>query len=175
MSVRKLAATLVALVALTAGCAGGDQRLSAAEQVPALVAGLQRVDAALAAHEFALARSRLRELRSLVLEARSTDELGAADASRVLDAIAQLRKRIPASMATPSSTPVPAPSVASPSESSRPSHHRSTTAPTTTPTPGVTQAATPSTSASPTTAPSPTASGTGDASAMAVPTSTPTP
>jgi hypothetical protein len=133
--------------------------LSAADQVPALGAGLTRVDAALAAHQFTAARKDLRELRSEVVQARKTGALDASDAARVLDAISRLLATIPS--ASGGATTGPVPSTGSPSHSSQPSHQpsRTSTARPTTSTP------TPRPSPSPTTStPTPTPSGTGDPS-----------
>lgn len=161
---RRSAAVVVALVALASGCGGGVSP-SAGEQVPALATGLARVDAALAAHEFAAARKELRKLRTEVVQARSSDELSPSDATRVLDAIAGLLATMPVVSSGSTSAPVPTTSVSSPG--SRPSHAptRATETPTSTPTP-----LEPTPSSSPTTgspSPTPTPSETGDSSPSA--------
>ena len=166
---RGVAVAALLLVVLASGCAGGGTSPSAEDQVPALAAGLARVDAALAAHEFGTARRGLRELRSRVVDARRSGDLHPSDATRVLDAIARLLATMPAD-SSPTSSPVPQSASATPT--SRPTHSR--TKATTTPTPTPT-APPPTPSASPTaTAPTPSPSGTGEASpTVAAATATP--
>lgn len=149
----------VALVVVTAGCGAGARALSAADQVPGLAAGLERVDHALAAHRFDEARRQLRELKSEVVDARNAGKLDDADAQRSLTAIANLMRMLPAASPT-SSTPS---ATASTTTGPRTTRHRSNPSPTDTavPSPTGAPAPTPSPSSSPTQSPSPTDGGTG--------------
>ena len=170
MSRRAALSAVMLLALLSAGCSGGDASMSAKEQVPALAAGLARVDAALAAHEFAAARKDLRKLRGQVVAARRSDDLRPSDATRVLDAIARLLATIPADPTGPTTSPVPQSASATPS--ARPTHRRPKATGAATPSPTA-PAPTPSSSPTPT-EPTPSPSGTaGPSPTAAAATATP--
>jgi hypothetical protein len=158
---RRVAVVAALLVALTSGCGGSGSSLSAEDRVPALTTGLARVDAALAAHEFAVARKDLRALRATVQKARRSDTLSASEAARVLGAVDRLLAVLPSTTATPTAGAVSS----SPTPSSAPTHRRPR--PTATPTHPPTSAE-PSPSSSPTTPePSQSPSATAESSATA--------
>lgn len=154
---RRAAAVLAIVAAVASGCAGGGDSPSVEDRVPALSAGLARVDAALAAHEFASARKDLRALRTTVQKARRSDTLSASDAARVLRAIDRLLAVMPSSAG-----PTPGAVSSSPTPSSAPTHRRPRPTATPTQSPTTTE---PSPTSSPTaTEPSPSTSATADSS-----------
>ena len=168
---RVLAAFLAALSLLASGCGSTARAPSAADQVPALGMALQRVDAALAAHHFAVARERLRALKASVISAREAGDLRATDAQRVLDAVARLVAMLPDARPTESPSPTTS-ATATPSgpESKRP-EQSPTRASTPQPTPVPTSTPTPT--SSPTPSPTATSSPTGDVSPIGATSATP--
>jgi len=169
---RVLATLLLALSLLVSGCGSGSRAPSAAEQVPALGVALDRVDAALASHHFAAARERLRALKAVVLAARASGDLSAADAQPVLDAVTRLMATLPGDDASPTESPSSTTSAtARPSrQASKPPEKSPTIDPTRTP---VAPSATPTPSSSPTASPTTAPSPTGNASPIGVTTATP--
>jgi hypothetical protein len=161
---RRTTAWVVALALLAAGCGGGSEHPSAADRVPRLGVLLSRIDDDLVAHHYSQARQDLRALKVSVQKARKAGQLEEADATRVLDAAAQLLTELPTSSPAPTQRPTTSPTTPSPSPtksaSSHPAKPRSTAAkpsasPTTAPTTAApTPSATPSAS-SPTSTVSP--------------------
>lgn len=161
------------------GCTSRDPAPSAADQVPHLSVSLERVDAALAAHRFAVAREQLRKLKAEVVQARDSGELPDGDAERVLAAASKLLGMLPDAPApTPTPTPThqltptPTPSRPSGTKSSKPVVKPTPTL-ATTPLPATPTPTSPSASPTNTSTPTPTAVPTREANPSSSPTPTP--
>ncbi|HSX68039.1 hypothetical protein [Nocardioides sp.] len=108
---------VVAAVLLLAGC-GGEAPTSAADQVPALGARLEKVDSLMAARAWAKARAELRAIVAAANAARASGDLDATDADRVVASAQRLLAALPAPV-TPSATPTPTRTAPSGTPSSR--------------------------------------------------------
>lgn len=104
---------VVAAVLLLAGC-GGEAPTSAADQVPALGARLEKVDSLVAARAWAKARAELRAIVVAANAARASGDLDATDADRVVASAQRLLAALPAPV-TPSATPTPTRTATAPS------------------------------------------------------------
>jgi len=100
-----VAAVAVPLLLVTAGCGSAEQ--SAADQVPALSARLDSIDAAVAAHRYRAARDRIGELVDATVSARDAGDLDRAAADNILASAAQLLASLPVVTPTPSPTTTP--------------------------------------------------------------------
>lgn len=102
----------VALVLALGGC-GGSSSDSPADRVPALQARLDAVDSAVAAHDYAAARTAVNRLVRTAFASERSGDLDHADAAAIASAAQGLvaampRQQAPSSPAT-SSTPSPSP------------------------------------------------------------------
>lgn len=103
---------LVLALVVTSGCGSAEQ--SALDQVPALSARLDRIDAAVADRRFGAARDRIDDLVSATVQARDAGDLDTAAADRILAAAAQLLSALPTPVRTPTPTPSAAPTTRAP-------------------------------------------------------------
>jgi hypothetical protein len=102
---------MVPAVVLT-GC-GAAAQLSAADRVPTLTTGLGAIDASLAAHRYAAARTELVDLVRATTAARDAGTLGQAQAEQILASAAALMGSLPTAAVPatirPTTTPTPPP------------------------------------------------------------------
>lgn len=109
---RLTAGLVVGLLLGLSGCGDTSDTATAAEKVPALSAGLARVDAAVAAHRYGVARRELNALITTTTNARDDGRLDAAKAESILAAAAHLLASLP--VVTPAPTPTPTPKTTAP-------------------------------------------------------------
>lgn len=101
---------------LLAGCGASTRP---ADDVPALAAGLERVDAAIVSGRYDQARNRLTRLVGVTTSAREAGELEQPEADRILAAVAELMSALPAEQAdapAPSEPATSAPPVEPPAD-----------------------------------------------------------
>lgn len=102
---RRLVSMVVALLLLaTSGCGSDDPP---GTDVPELSAQLARVDTAVGAHDWAQARTAVKELLTRTATALRAGEISAEEATRIRDAARELLARIAVRRPTATTTPTP--------------------------------------------------------------------
>lgn len=99
--IRALGSPVLVLVVLAAALTGCSQRESPGEEVPALAAALDQVDAAIEAENYGKARSAVEFLLTETRRAQQDDDLSSEDADRIRTAARAVLANLPDEQVAP--------------------------------------------------------------------------